>query len=78
MIDDKLKQTVIDLYQKEGTSIQAIARDHRLSVEEVLTIIGQTDVLTIEGAGDMIGSDEVDDGTEIITSKKFKQEFTIN
>ena len=78
MQDTELKKTVNEAYQRAGTSIQAIARDYRLTVEEVLVMIGQEDVMTVEGAGYMIGPDEVDDDTKIVTSKKYKAEFSTN
>lgn len=78
MDDTKLKELVNDHYQKGEYPIQDIARKYRLSVEEVLVMIGQEDVMTVEGTGDMIGPDEVDDATQIITSKKYKVEFTTN
>lgn len=40
-------------------SIQDIARAYRLTVEEVLTILGEDDLLTVETQGDMIESSDL-------------------
>lgn len=40
-------------------SIQDIARKYRYSVEEVLQILGQTDLLTIQTQGDMVDPDDL-------------------
>lgn len=77
-MDDKLKTTIVNHYQKGEGSIQDIARVYRLSVEEVLDVLGLSDVATIEGAGDLI--DQTEAGPEVVLKEKnvYKPRFTLN
>ena len=58
MLDDATKQKIYDHYIKGQGSIQDIARFYRCSVEEVLHIIGQDELMTVETQGDLIDAAE--------------------
>ncbi len=77
-MDETLKAKINEHYQLGEGSIQDIARKYRLTVEEVLEVIGQSDVTTVVGAGDLIGPEDVDEVTEIVTEKKYKAPFSTN
>lgn len=74
-MDETLKTKVNEHYQLGQGSIQDIARVYRLSVEEVLDIIGQSEVAVVEGMGDLIGPEEAGEAP-IVTSKKYQAKFT--
>lgn len=59
MIDDKTKAEIVDLYQHGRGSIQDYARIYRLSVEEVLEIVGERQAATVEIGGDLVDEDEL-------------------
>lgn len=54
MIDEALKQKIKGHYDKGEGSIQDIARVYRVSVPDVLDIIGLSDLATVEIDGDLI------------------------
>ena len=58
MLDEEANKEIRQHYQT-GNSIQAIARSYRVSVEEVLRIIDQEELATVELVGDQISPDEV-------------------
>lgn len=58
MIDDETKKKIYDNYIKGEGSIQGIANYHRVTVEQVLQIIGQDELTTVTTPGDMIDADE--------------------
>lgn len=57
MIDDQTKQKIKDDYIK-GQSIQGLANHYRVSVEDVLVIIDQQEMLYVATQGDMIDENE--------------------
>lgn len=54
-----LEEKVVWLYQHGKGSIQDIARVHRLTVDEVLAMIGQTDLMTVTTQGDLVDASEL-------------------
>jgi hypothetical protein len=65
----KDKQKIIDHYQKGQGSIQDIARVYRYTVEEVLLVLGMTDLLSVETQGDLVDSSEVGPGVQLEYTK---------
>jgi hypothetical protein len=65
----KDKQKIIDHYQKGQGSIQDIARVYRYTVQEVLQVLGMTDLLEVETQGDLVDSSEVGPGIQLEQSK---------
>lgn len=58
MLDDETKQKIRDFYMKGQGSIQDYARIYRVSVEEVLEILGLNDMIEVETQGDLIDQGE--------------------
>ena len=77
-MDEDLKKKVNKHYQLGQGSIQDIARTYRLTVEEVLDMIGQSEVATVTGIGDLVGPEDVPEGTQIVTETKYKAQFSTN
>lgn len=75
-MDDKLKKTINDHYQKGQGSIQDIARVYRLSVDEVLQALGMEDMLTIQTSGDLVDQQEVGINTTLNTGEVHKINYT--
>jgi len=65
-------------YQKGEGSIQDLARIYRFTVEEVLDVLGLSDLKEVEGMGDLIGTNEAGPEVVIKTSNKYKANYTTN
>lgn len=65
-----IEEKVTWFYQHGSGSIQDIARVHRLSVEEVLHIIGQDEMTTVVTQGDLIDQQEAGPGIHLEPSKQ--------
>lgn len=77
-MDEQLIGKIKNHYQKGEGSIQDIARVYRLTVEEVLDVLGLSDVKTVEGMGDLIGTNEAGPDVDIKVSNKYQAKFTTN
>lgn len=75
-MDDKLRQTVNDHYQRGQGSIQDIARVYRLTVDEVLEAIGMDDMATVNTMGDLIGQEEAGFDVPLNKGNTHKVPFT--
>jgi hypothetical protein len=62
MIDDKTRAAILDHYQKGQGSIQDIARVYRVTVDEVLHIIGEDELTSVTFQGDLIDPSEAGPG----------------
>lgn len=78
MLDDSTREKIVEHYQRGQGSIQDIARVYRLTVDEVLDIIGVTDISIVTTQGDLIDAEEAGPGAQINYSKDFKVPFTTN
>lgn len=78
MLDDSTREKIIEHYQKGQGSIQDIARVYRLTVNEVLQIIGINNISKVTTQGDLIGPEEAGPGATIVPSKDFDVPFTTN
>jgi hypothetical protein len=65
MIDDELRSKIKEHHNKGQGSIQDIARVYRVSVAEVLTIIGASELTQVEIAGDLIDPGEAGPGANM-------------
>jgi hypothetical protein len=77
-MDEQLVSKIKAHYQKGEGSIQDLARIYRLDVDEVLDILGLSDVKEVEGMGDLIGTDEAGPDVVVRASNKYKARFTTN
>lgn len=75
-VEDRVKYH----YMHGQGSIQDIARVYRMSVEEVLHLIGQDEMLTVEQShGDLIDQSEAGPMTEInLQGKKFPVSYDVS
>lgn len=77
-MDDTLRKKVNEHYQLGQGSIQDIARVYRLTVEEVLEAIGQTELLSVEGVGDLVDQEEAGAETKLKARNIYHANFTTN
>lgn len=77
-VSDELKEQINDDYQKGSASIQTLARIHRLTVDEVLEILGlREETGTLSLVGDQVDEDELGPGdTPINSGEKLRQKFS--
>lgn len=76
---DKTTEEQIKFYYQHGKgSIQDLARIYRVSVDEVLHIIGESNLGTVSTQGDMIDASEVGPGASMNYGKEFKVPFDVN
>lgn len=78
MLDEETRAKIYEHYQKGQGSIQDIARVYRCSVEEVLQIIGQDELLRVEVQGDMIDPSEAGPNVQLNYGEQFNVPFTTN
>lgn len=77
-MDEQTVSKIKAHYQKGEGSIQDLARIYRLEVDEVLDMLGLSDVKEVEGMGDLIGANEAGPEVVIKTSNRYKAKFTTN
>jgi hypothetical protein len=75
-MDDELKKEVRAAYQLGKVSIQDIARIKRLTVDEVLEIIGEGELKSVQTGGDLIDPSEAGPGASMNYGRDFKVPFT--
>lgn len=78
-MEDDLKAKINGHWQRGEGSIQDLARVYKISVDEVLEMIGQTDMTTIVTQGDMI--DQTEAGPEVTVNplgRPIKVPYTTN
>lgn len=73
--DPDLDQKVIDDYQHGRGTIQQIAIFYNITVDEVLKITGNTDLLEVEVVGDLVDASEAGPDVAISRSKKYKVNY---
>jgi hypothetical protein len=59
VIDAETDAKILELYQLGKGSIQDYARIYRCTVEEVLQIVGETDLAEVEMTGDLVDEKEL-------------------
>lgn len=77
-MSEETKAAVKQHYQLGQGSIQDIARVYRLTVEEVLEVLGLSDVMEVETSGDLIDQTEAGPEVQLKASNKFRAKFTTN
>lgn len=76
--NEETRQAIFGHYQRGQGSIQDIARVYHVTVDDVLEIIGESQVGTVTTQGDLIDSSEAGIGAEMNYGKDFKVPFTVN
>ena len=77
-MDKTTEEQIFYYYQHGKGSIQDLARIYRVSVEQVLQVIGESNLGTVTTQGDMIDASEVGPGASINYGKEFKVPFDVN
>lgn len=62
-LDEATKKKIADHYMKGEGSIQAIAREYRVTVETVLEITGNSDLSSVYAVGDQIDQEDAGNAT---------------
>ena len=78
MIDDKTTKEIKHVYMTSSSSIQDIARIYRVTVDQVLEIIGAGNLGTVSTQGDIIDASEAGPGAVLNYGKEFKVPFTVD
>lgn len=78
MLDDKTKLEILNAYQRGINSIQSIARIYRVSVDQVLEIIGEENLGTVTIAGDLIDASEAGPGAAMNYGRDYKVPFSVD
>lgn len=78
MLDEKTKSEIKHVYNTSRNSIQDIARIYRVSVDQVLEIIGESRLGTVTTQGDIIDASEAGPGAVLNYGKEFKVPFTVD
>lgn len=77
-MNEETKAKIKQHYQLGQGSIQDIARVYHYSVEEVLEVLGLTELNQIETSGDLIDQVEAGPEVQLKVSNKFSQKYTLN
>jgi hypothetical protein len=75
-MDDKTRAEIIHWYQVGTRSIQDIARIYRVEVAEVLEIIGERELSSVDISGDLIDATEAGPNAEMNYGQQVKVPFT--
>ncbi len=75
-MDDKTRAEIIHWYQVGTRSIQDIARIYRVSVDEVLNLVGEKELSTVDMPGDLIDPKEAGPNAEMNYGRKVSVPFT--
>jgi hypothetical protein len=75
-MDDKTRAEIIHWYQVGTRSIQDIARIYRVEVGEVLEIIGERELSSVDISGDLIDAEEAGPNAEMNYGQQVKVPFT--
>lgn len=75
-MDDKTRAEIIHWYQVGTRSIQDIARIYRVSVDEVLELVGEKELGSVYLGGDLIDRDEAGPNAEMNYGQTVKVPFS--
>ena len=76
MIDQDTRDKIYQHYLKGEGSLQDIARVYRVSVDDVLQIIGAPELSTVMTQGDLIDASEIGPEAQYSHGKNFKVPYT--
>ena len=77
-MDEETRSKIYAHYQRGQGSIQDIARVYRVTVQDVLQIIGAPELGQVSTQGDMIDASEAGPGAQLNYGKQFIVPFTVN
>jgi hypothetical protein len=78
MLKDEEKTEIKNFYQTGKGSIQDLARIYRVSVDEVLEVIGEKHLSSVRISGDMIDPTEAGPGAQLNYGSDVVVPFTTN
>lgn len=77
-IMEDIKEKILGHYQRGEGSIQDLARIYRVTVDEVLEIVGEKHLGTVFTQGDLIDAAEAGPNAEMNYGREFKVPFDVN
>lgn len=77
-MDEKTAKEIKHWYMIGKGSIQDLARIYHVTVEQVLDLVGEGSVKTVQAQGDMIDAQEAGHGAEMNYGKEFNTPFTVD
>lgn len=77
-MDEETKKKIYGHYQRGEGSLQDIARIYRVSVDQVLEIIGAPELSSVAVPGDLIDVTEAGSGADMNYGKEFKVPFDVS
>lgn len=78
MIEEKTKKEIRKFYLEGKGSIQDYARIYRLSVDEVLDIVGEKHLKTVQFSGDLIDAEEAGPATQLSHGEQYRVPYSTN
>lgn len=77
-MDDVIKAKIKDHYNKGQGSIQDIARVYQITVEDVLEVIGQSEMTEVIMQGDLIDQSEAGPEVKVVAFKRERVPYSTN
>lgn len=77
-VDKDLQQVITNHYQGGYHSIQTLARTYNVSVDDVLEIVGEGTLSTVQIPGDLIDQSEAGPGAEMNYGRNVKVPFSVD
>lgn len=77
-IMEDIKEKILGHYLRGEGSIQDLARIYKVSVDEVLEIIGEKNLGSVTVQGDLIDASEAGPNAEMNYGQEFKVPFDVN
>ena len=77
-MDNPTRKRVITAYQTGRSSIQDIARVHKVDVSEVLDAVGEGNLSTVNMPGDLISESEAGPNAKMNYGKTESIKFSVN
>lgn len=77
-VDDTTRKKIWEHYQKGQGSLQDLARIYKVSVPEVLEIIGHSELASVQAPGDMIDATEAGPGAEMNYGREIHIPFSVD
>lgn len=77
-MDKATREKILEHYQRGQGSIQDIARVYRVSVDEVLDIVGEGHLGSVFTQGDLIDASEAGPNAAMNYGRDFKVPFTVD
>lgn len=77
-MDDETRQKIYNHYQRGQGTLQDLARIYKVSVDQVLEVIGAPELGSVQAQGDLIDASEAGPNADMNYGKDFKVPFTVD